>query len=194
MVAYNRVRVTWGNWSGAPGLSTFYFGSSSIDMTALRTFWDAIKSNIPSGITIQVPNTGDQIQDTTGQISGVWGGGPSQSVVTCTGAGSYAGATGPVVEWLSSAVIAGHRPQGKTYLVPGVGTFDSNGSLGTAVITQIQTAAQALITAYAGEMKVLSRPFVPPTGSTKPPRPGVASTIIAARVPDLAAVLRSRRT
>lgn len=195
MATINRARVAWTNFSGAPGLSTFYFGSSTVDMTALRAFFNAFTLLIPSGVTIAVPSAGDQINDTTGQITGIWTG-PAQSSFNCSGGtGAYAGGSGAVCEWLSSAIVAGRRPIGKTFLVPLIsGQFDSNGSLSAGCITAIQTAAATLITAYAGEMKVFSRPYVPPVGSPNPPRVGVASTIVAARVPDLAAVLRSRRT
>jgi len=195
MATINRARVAWTNFSGAPGLSTFYFGSSTVDMTALRAFFSAFALLIPTGVTIAVPAAGDQINDTTGQITGIWTG-PAQSPINCSGGtSSYAGGSGAVVEWLSSAIVNGRRPLGKTFLVPLYsGQFDGNGSLSSACITALQNAANTLISAYAGEMKVFSRPFVPPAGSSEPPRVGVASTIVAARIPDLAAVLRSRRT
>lgn len=195
MTTINRARVSWNNFTGAPGLSTFYFGSSTVDMTALRTFFAAVAVTLPNSVQIAVPSSGDQINDTNGQIVGIWTG-PAQATVTATaGSGAYAGGSGAVVEWLSSAIVGGRRPIGKTFLVPLYNTFyESNGSLTSAVIATLTTAAQALITAYAGEMKVFSRPFTPPAGSSKPARVGVASTIVAARVPDLAAVLRSRRT
>lgn len=195
MVTLNRARVTWSNFSGAPGLSTFYFGSSTVDMTALRTFFTACQPLIPASTTIQVPSAGDQINDTTGSITGVWTG-PAQTSIVATGSNtSFSGASGAVVEWLSGLIVGGRRPVGKTYIVPLIGTnYDTNGSLSTSTITTLTNAAAALITAYAGEMKIFSRPFTPPAGSTKPPRVGVGATIIAARVPDLAAVLRSRRT
>lgn len=195
MVTLNRARVQWANFSGAPGLSTFYFGSSTVDMTALRTFFAAVGPLLPNTVQIAVPSAGDQINDTTGVITGIWSG-PAQTVITGTGGvGTYAGGSGAVVEWLSSAIVAGRRPIGKTFVVPLVNTqYDSNGSLSASCITALQTAASALIVAYAGEMKVFSRPFTPPAGSPKPPRVGVGSTIVAARIPDLAAVLRSRRT
>lgn len=194
MATYNRCRVAWANFPGAPGVSTFYFGSSTVDMSALRTFFAAFTNLIAGGVQLQIPSAGDQINDTDGSITGIWTG-PAQTVVTTTGSGAYSGASGAVVEWLSSAIVGGRRPIGKTFLVPlAQANYDTNGTLTSAFLTAAQTAANALIVAYAGEMKVLSRPFTPPAGSPKPPRVGVASTIVAARIPDLAAVLRSRRT
>lgn len=194
MPTLNRAKVTWTNFTGGPGLSTFYFGSSVVDMTALRTFFSAIAGNIPSAVTINVPSGGDQISDVTGQITGIWSG-PAQAPLNMTGGvGNYSGTSGLVVDWLSSAVVNGRRPIGKTFIVPTNQTaYDTNGSIATAVISSVTTAAMALLAAYAGELKVFSRPFTPPAGSTKPARIGSSSTAVAARVPDLAVVLRSRR-
>lgn len=195
MATMNRARVAWTNFSGAPGLSTFYLGSSTVDMTALRTFFDSIKSLLPNSVTIQVPSSGDQLNDTTGTITGVWTG-PAQTSVTGNGGViGYAGGSGAVVEWLTGLIVGGRRPIGKTFIVPLIAAaYDSNGTLASTTLTTLQNAANALVVAYAGELKIFSRPFTPPAGSSKPPRVGVAAQIVAARIPDLAAVLTSRRT
>jgi hypothetical protein len=111
----NKVRVLWQNFPGAPGYSNHYVGSAVLAQTALRTFYDAIKAFLPTGMTIQIPNTGDQIQEADGSITGAWSG-PAQAQVVCTGVGNYAGPAGACVNWRTANVINGRRPMGRTFL------------------------------------------------------------------------------
>lgn len=185
-MALNRARVSLQGVAGLPGVATFYFGSSTTDMTALRTFWDAVKANFPNTMTIQVPNSGDTINETNGQITGAWSGPAQTSVIGTGGVGGYLSTAGAMVRWTTPQVVDGRRPIGKTYLVPAVlGIFDSAGTIATASLNAYQAAATALITAYAGEFKIFHRP------NTK--GVGVACTITSATIPDKQVVLRSRR-
>ena len=111
----NRVRVALTGVSGLPGVATFHFGSSVTDMTALRTFWDAIKIVFPNTMSIGVPNSGDTIVEDSGQISGAWSG-PAQAAVQGTGGvGAYLSTAGAMVRWTTPQVVNG-RP-GPDYLV-----------------------------------------------------------------------------
>jgi len=182
----NRVRVLWQGFPGAPGYSNHYVGSLTTAQTAIRAFYAALVTYLPNNLTITVPNTGDQVEEATGKITGVWTG-AAQAVVTATGTGNYSGASGAIVNWRTGAIVNGRRPIGRTYLVPLVsGSWDANGTLATATQAGIQTAADALIVALAGELKIWSRP--------KPTIAGANVTVVTAQVPDMAAVLRSRRT
>lgn len=185
-MAMNRCRVSLTGVGGLPGVATFYFGSSTTDMSALRTFWDAVKANFPNAVQIQVANSGDTINETTGVITGAWSG-PSQAVIVGTGGvGSYLSTAGAMIRWNTPQVVDGRRPIGKTYLVPAMnGVFDSAGTIANASVTAYQAAAAALITAYAGEMKIFHRKNAKGVG--------VACTITSATCPDKQVVLRSRR-
>jgi len=185
-VTINRVRVLWQNFPGAPGYTNHYVGSLVTAQTAIRTFYLAINNIVPTGLTLQVPSSGDQISEATGQITGTWSG-AAQAVVTGLGSGNYSGASGAIVNWKTSALVAGRRVQGRSFIVPIVATsLDTQGSLSSATITTIQNAANQLITDLAGELKIWSRP--------RDTIAGTAATVISAQVPDLAAVLRTRRT
>ena len=64
-------------WSGAgvvgPAVTTFYFDStSSGHVTAVANFFTAIAARIPNDCSILVPNTGDNMLETTGAIIGGW--------------------------------------------------------------------------------------------------------------------------
>lgn len=184
----NRVRVAITGATGLPGVCTFHFGSTTTDMTALRTFWDATKTNFPNTVTISVPSSGDQINDDSGQISGAWNGPAQTNVIGTGGVGGYLSTAGLMVRWVTPQVVNGRRPIGKTFLVPAVTSqFSPSGTVTGASLTAITAAAQALVVAYAGEMKTYHRP----TGN--PPHGGVACTIISGGVINKQVVLRSRR-
>lgn len=184
----NRVRVALTGASGLPGVATFHFGSSTTDMSALRVFWDALKANFPNSVAINVPNTGDQINDDNGQIVGAWSGPAQATVVGTGGIGAYLSTAGPMIRWTTPLVVNGRRPIGKTFLVPAMSSqFSSSGTILGAFVTSASAAAQALVVAYAGEMKIYHRP----KGS--PLHGGVGATIISGACINKQTVLRSRR-
>jgi hypothetical protein len=185
-VPLNRVRLTMSGVGGLPGLATFHFGSAVTDMTALRTFWDSVKSNFPNTFVLSIPNSGDTINEDTGQIQGAWSGPTQANVVGTGGTGSYLATAGPMIRWTTPQVVNGRRPIGKTYLVPAMTTqFSSAGTIQSAVATSLTTAAQALVVAYAGEMKTYHRPVAG--------HGGVGCTITAGQCTGKQTVLRSRR-
>ena len=182
-----RVRSTWQNWPGAPGVTDFY----SNDLIAanfvndVRAFFDAIKANLPSGLQVQTSGVCDLIDEGTGALTGQ-DTTTTPAVVQGTNAGVYSGATGAVIRWTTAGFVAGRRVQGRTFLVPLVGQGDTNGTIITAVLNTLQAAATGLVTAGAGNMVVWSRPRAFSQGH--------AFVVTGSIVPDLAAVLRSRRT
>lgn len=198
----NRVRVAWTGIPTGPGVSTYYFGSGSTNMTALVTFLNAIATFIPTGVNQVIPVVGDQINETDGKIVGSWtgsGGGTANGFAT---AANYAAQSGMVIDWLSSLIVAGRRVQGRNFYVPLANSaFQTDGTLGSAFVSTVQTAANAFIAAYAGEFRVFSRPQearvakpdnIPPI-TAKAGHVGASAQVIAARIPDFAGTLRSRR-
>jgi hypothetical protein len=202
MVAMNRVRVAWTGFTGGPGLSTFYFGSSTTDMGALKAFLVAMCAYVPNSVTMTIPIVGDQINDTDGKIVGSWG--PGTNGGTAGGAGgatAYSAVSGFAVGWKTSAIVAGQRVQGRTFFVPATtNAYQTDGTIQDSVRTAIGTAATTFITAYAGEFKVFARPFAgkaaeagPPPKPAIPARVGQACQVITALIPDKTMALRSRR-
>lgn len=197
----NRCRVTWSGFTGGPGLSTFYFGSSTTNMDALKTFLTQMCFYMPNPVAFSIPNGGDQINETDGKITGTWIATNAGGSTGSGGTAAYSGVSGFCVDWLSSLIVNGSRVQGRTFFVPASSNvYQTNGSLVDGTITTLQGQAQALIVAYAGEMKVFARPFPgraeqpgPPIKPAVPARVGSAATILTARIPDKAVVLRSRR-
>jgi hypothetical protein len=196
MAPLNRVRVTWTNFPGAPGLSTFYLSSAVTNTAAILTFYTAIKDLFPNGLTIQVPSTGDVVDSATNQITGAWTGSGGGNTASTATANPYSGTSGALVRWTTGAVQNGRRLSGRTYLVPLNNLqYANDGSLSSTCQTTIQNAANAMITSYAAALLVYGPPR--DSGTNGPGDPGkaaITSPAVAAVVPDLAVVMRSRRT
>lgn len=188
----NRVRVSWTNFPGAPGLSTFYLGGGIVDVTAIRAFFSALVARFPTGLTWQTPNSGDIVDVGTGRITGTWSGTGGGNTVGTATAAPYSGSSGAMVRWLTNGVVEGHRLAGRTYLVPLAGnTYDTDGSIGSATQTAIQAAGTTLIAGYGSNLVVFHKPRNAAGGDLG--SPGSVSAVASAIVPDLAVVLRSRR-
>lgn len=197
MTTLNRFRVTWQGGNGLPGLSTFYsltVGPSPDINSNLKTFFEAIKSLIPSAVTIVYPTVADQIDDTTGTLVGATTV-AAQTNTTCTGGTSYEAPTGMYVRWSTGGIVAGHRVLGRTYIVPSVIGATTNGQPAAANITTLQNAATALVAATSGSFSIFSPPIKPTDPDVPPrvPRAGSSWQVQGAAVPNKFAVLRSRR-
>lgn len=182
-----RQRITWGNFPGAPGYSNFFSREliGTTQANALHVFFDAIKGFMPTGLQWTFPTTGDKIDESTGKITGSTSL-PVLAPVTATGTGTYSGAAGAVVNWTSDTFTNGHRRRGRTFLVPIIASqFDTNGSLATACQSALQAAAGVLWNTTKPDFIIF-----------RYPRPGLGAsyaTVDGYNVPDLTAVLRSRR-
>jgi hypothetical protein len=189
MARIERVNCAWQAWPGAPGVSTFYMNTAAppqATIDAIRAFFNALVTLLPLGLTITVPNSGDGIDDTNGSIVGSWSAATPPAVVSGTSAAAYAGNAGSVVHWLTTTVVNNRRVRGRTFLVPLTSAaFQNDGSIATAALTTIQTAAAGLITTAADDLMVWHRPTAFAQGSS--------AVINGTRVPDLAVSLRSRR-
>ncbi len=179
-------------WSGAnvvgPGLSTFYSdpANGSPVLAPLVSFFTAIRSFFPVGITWTIPDGGDLLNPADGTLTGTWSeSGGAQ--VTSSGAAAFAAGVGARVVWRTSAIRGGRRVRGSTFLVPLISSqYEANGTIGNTALTTMETAAQTLLSATGGALQVWSRP-----------RPGLAGAMVpiqSAVMPDQVSWLRSRRT
>lgn len=184
----DHVRVVWSNWSGQPGYTNFYFASgvNTASLTALGAFFTAFKTSIPSPINITVPSNGNSYDEVSGDLVGGWSVAAPAPVVG-SNAGAFAGHAGAVVLWKTNQVVDRRRVVGRSFIVPlSSGSFDTDGSLSSTMITTLQAAGNTLIAASTGFV-VWHRPN-PDVG-----RLGRAVAIANCTVPDLAAELKSRR-
>jgi len=196
MPILNRVRVGWTNWPGAPGLSTFYLAAGSTNVAPLLTFFTAIKDLFPAALTFTVPANGDAVDSVTNKIVGGWTGSGGGTVSSGHSNTAYSGTSGALIHWNTNAVLNGRRLAGRTYLVPLAGDqYFTDGSLVGTCITTLTTAGTALITALTPSLIVYGPPRDAGTlNDDDLGKAAVSSPTINCVVPDLAVVMRSRRT
>jgi hypothetical protein len=193
MTTMRRLRVTWAGIGGLPGLSTFYYGVASPNVSDCVAFFTAIKGLFPAGVTWDIPSSGDELDDVTGELTGVWAGTGGGTVTSSGAATSYAAGVGARVQWNTLVISSGSRVRGATFLAPLLGTgYDSSGTLEGTGLATMRTAATNF--AASGVAKGIWRRPKPAPGGIGPDRPGLYAAINSATVPDRVTSLRSRRT
>lgn len=169
-----------------PGLSTFYYGVATPNVSDAVTFFTAIKGLFPNTLTWVIPSSGDELDSATGTLTGVWAGTGGGTVAGTVAGASYAAGTGVTVKWPTGVIHNGRRVLGRTFLNPiTTSCYTSSGTLAAANQATVQAAASAF--AASGVAKgIWSR------GRT--PTDGIYAAINSAEVPNRVSSLRSRRT
>jgi hypothetical protein len=159
-------------------------------ITRMNAFITTVKPYIPGPVSMQALSEIEVIDIPTGNLESVINGtSVAAQFGTASGAATWAAAVGGVISWNTNGVRNGRRVRGRTFVVPlaGVG-FDVDGTLGSGCMTALNSAATGLRTAGTlTELVVYNRPN--PITST----PGDGHVVKSHRVPDMGAVLRSRR-
>lgn len=192
-MAIFRVTAEWSGFNGAPGYSVFHFSASEPTVPnaqaaaeAVQAFMLEARSLMPNVVSIRVSSTVDILDETNGVLQA------SLSITalpTLTGmvAGAYSAPSGAVVHWLTMDTRNGRRVRGRTFLVPlASASYDGQGTLVPTTLDRLNTAATALRTATP-VLEIWGRPSAP--GATD----GGAYQVTGSSVPDMAAILRSRR-
>jgi hypothetical protein len=157
----------------------------------IQVFFNAIKAGFPNKVTWTFPTSGDQIDDSTGDLTGSVASAGAASV-TGSDAGVYAAPAGLMVQWQTFVVVHKHRLVGKSFLVPIAGSKTQNdGTIDDTFRTLVQTSGQSMITTLAASVVVWHRPLKAADGSIT--TPGSSSPVLSVRVPDRVSILRSRR-
>lgn len=192
-MAITRITAVWTGFRGAPGYSNFYFGGEPADAsaaeecaTAVRTFFTNISAALPESIRIGVQGTAEIIDEANGQITGQVDFDAPNGAAGGGGA-DYSAASGAVVNWNTAGYRNGRRIRGRTFLVPLSSiSYDGQGDLDNTALTTLRNAAGVLAGGTtAMPFVVWSRPVGGAGGSAEP--------VTGATVPDLGAILRSRR-
>lgn len=153
-----KVQAVWSGFPGGPGVNTFYVSEIPSELTAFKTFYEAIKSGIPSTVSIQVVAENVSVDAATGVLTGGYSA-PEQVKTTCLGGGDYASGVGYTVRWNTGAIIGRRRLMGHTYIVPLVASaFDDDGTPKDAFQTTVVNAAVALNADCGGTLGVWHRP------------------------------------
>lgn len=208
-----RVKLAWTGFQGAPGLSNFFFGDftdqagwtptqAQVDAAAnaVTTFAQGITFICAPGVTLQTQTDVDLLNDADGALISSYSAAAQLPKSSNVAAGSaYSAASGGVIDWKTSVIRRRRRIQGRTFVVPLAGSsYEGNGTLSSTAVTGLQNAANALVTGTGyPDFGVWGRPTRVKdangkyTGEVTPD--GVWAVATSARVPDMAAVLRSRR-
>jgi hypothetical protein len=188
MATMNRVRMVWNGASVVgDGVSTFYFpGSATGFQAAVVDFSVALQSLVPNTVGLRVEDTGDVIEDTTGDLVGTWTEGSVSDVGGANGS-AFAAGVGLRIVWATNGITNNRRVKGTTFICPiGGDQFAGDGTLTSGARADASAAASVLQTTASAAPVIWRRP-----------RPGVAggsSSVISGFVPDEVSWLRSRRT
>ena len=184
MVDISRVRSAWTGFRGAPGVTTMYFLDTATVVESLHAFWTSMAGDLPGDVVIQVEDSGDILDSETGELTGTWVSDPVDPVNGVGGSG-YSAPSGLVIDWLTSTIADGKRLRGRTFVVPtDAGGTSSDGTPKDTVVTAFETYGATLIEEQSTSFVVWHRG----TGTN-----GSVGLITSAHVPDMFAVLRSRR-
>jgi hypothetical protein len=160
MTAIQRVRVSWGGFVGGLGVSTFYATSAGTLVPQLRSYFSGMAGLFPTDVGISVLSEGDEIESTTGELTGGWST-ASVAVVGGSASGGYSAVSGGLAKWGTATVLSGRRLKGHTYLVPlSSSQYGTDGSLTSVCAAAIASAGASLVAAAAGNMLLYQRPRI----------------------------------
>lgn len=203
MAPIYRVKMNWTGFPGAPGLSVFHFrdfdtepgaGLSEAGAQAatarVDTFITAVVPYLPQGVMLRSDTEVEVIEETTGQLEDTYSVTPAAAKTgAMSTANGFSAPSGAVINWRTQGVRNGRRIRGRTFLVPlGSGSYQADGTLSTAAVAGLAAAANALVESSGSpDLGVYARPSGPGASD------GNWVVASSATVPDMAAVLRSRR-
>jgi hypothetical protein len=146
-----------------------------------------------NGTTVTVPGTGDSIDDTTGQLTGVWSTTGGGSVTQPSTQWASAAGVGACISWSTSLIVpaaAGHRARrlrGRTFMVPlSLSMYEADGTIISGGLTILNTWAAAM--RASGPLAVWHRP----TSVTA--TDGTSAPVVGHKLSDRVAFLSSRRS
>ena len=197
MALLYRIQANWTGLTGLPGVSVFYArdAEDTSFIANLRAAFAACADLFPGGLSIQVENSGDIIDDSTGVLSGSWSGSSVAAVAGLAPVATHAAGVGLRVRWLTGGIVDGRRVQGRSFLAP-ISTFNyqADGTLTQDGLDDANAFGAAIVA--DGRFAVWSRPRAADPGAEPPvaARAGSSHLITASLVPDQVSSLRSRRT
>lgn len=209
-----RIKMEWSGFNGAPGTSSFYFRDftgedlwvptqAQVDAAAAKVseFAFANRGSLAPGVTLKVASDAELIEATDGSLIDVMSAAAQPSHTSTAGTTiGYAGGAGLVINWRTAVVRRNRRVRGRTFLVPlQRECYGPDGTLLPGTIAGTMTAATALMDATGSpDLGVWARPTPikdPQTGKNtgEYESDGLWAVVRSCNVPDLAAVLRTRR-
>lgn len=203
MTVMYKATLVWTGFSGAPGYTNFYATTTDplqagLDafMLGLSTYRNTFRNLISNTITLDFNTDVELIEDIDGELVNIMSSTTPPTAVAGGQAAGHTGVSGVVVNWLTTGAVFGRRRQGRTFFVPiAQNLIDPDGTVNSTNLTAQRTAATNYAAGGAYHPCVWVRPKYDRTVPTAPVlvHAGQAVPMAGARIPDLAAVLRSRR-
>lgn len=150
-------------------------------------FFDGVAADLPSSVSIDVLSQVEVLDDISGQLVDYSDDPEELDPVSGGSSGNFSGPSGAVVNWRTSTIVDGRRLRGRTFLVPlNNSAYEPDGTLSNAALVRLNNAASVLSGAGFGSgFGILSRPSG--GGAIR------FGEVTGHNIPDMAAVLRSRR-
>ena len=202
MASIARAKIRWTGFIGAPGYTVMHFKDFGLDDPAdwtnveadgigdkVDAWLDGIRRVCAGPVRLKMDSDVEIIDEANGQLQTVVSAGARPEHANPVQGGAYSAPTGSVITWRTGGVRNGRRIRGRTFIVPCYNAaFDVDGSLTTAARDQLEGSSAALISATGiPDLGVYARPTGPAATD------GVWHVVTSFSVPDMAAVLRSRR-
>lgn len=193
MTTLNRLVINWqGPMVKGTAVSVLHYSGAEGDsppVAAVVSAFNAVKTLFPIGLSWTIPGSGDKIDDTTGNLDGVWAS-AGGATVSATGAAQCAGGVGVCIGWTTGGIVTGtkgpRKLRGRTFLVPlTYGVYDSDGTIEPGALGTLRTFANSL--QASGPLAVWHRPTTPTSSD------GNSYGVIANQIRDKVAILTSRR-
>lgn len=195
-----RGKIRWTIPGAGTAWSVLHFGTTSLStpvqadadaaVARMQAWATSVKSLLPNVVSLQVQAETEEINEGSGALIGVWTSTtPSVQTGTAAAGQGWAAAAGAVVSWSTPSVRNNRRVRGRTFVVPVSNeVWDVDGTLKSVPYGTLNTAAGALrVDGPDVDLRIYCRPTTP--GGTD----GFAAVVLSHRVPDMSAVLRSRR-
>lgn len=200
MATVSTVTAVWAGFTGAPGYSRFNFAelaNASAVQAAVNAVRTLLSTNTTGMLTTWSINVQTLVQHhdlATGALTGETTAGTPPSAIngSVVATTAYAGGSGLVVNWVTGQFWNGRKVRGRTFIVPAVGQYSSDGTITPGAQTNWQNAGAAFAATSGITPVVWAKKFDAPSGGNQVA--GAAFTITGATVPDRAAQLRSRRS
>lgn len=197
------VRTSWLGTSGGPGLTqlaiegitdphTWDAAAAQIAVDAVRTFWDAIKANMPNELTFTVSPVVDIYTILSGTLVGSYSAATPPTSVLGTDTGTYSMASGAKVNLNTGVIRNGRRVRGGIFLVPMAGLQTTNtGTVASTARTTFNNAVNTMrgtLVAANKQLVVWSR-----DNTGVEPGNGATSPVNGVETSEKVAILRGRR-
>lgn len=189
MTSLHRVVIAWqGPQVKGAAVTVLHFSASeggSPPVAALVSAFTAAKTMFPLGLSWTIPGSGDIINDTNGELTGVWSA-AGGATVSASGAGSCPAGVGACIGWSTGGIVNGRKLRGRTFLVPlTYGVYDGDGTIEPGALGTLRTFANSIMA--SGPLAIWHRPTS--AGATD----GNSYGVVANAVRDKVAILTSRR-